>query len=286
MPVRAEDVRMAVEVVVEEKRPEGQGQETVAPDRTGRRFVDEEPVALVVEEVEHFVGEVAHQQVEAAAPVVVGGIHAHRPAGLAILGVRDAGRDAVFAERAVAFVPVQLVRLGVVRLEDVGPTVGVIVEDGDAERLGGRIVDARAHADVLEGAVSPVAVQDGRLPLVGLRRAVALGGPVHRAPQVLVDRPLDVVRHEEVEMPVEVVVQPGRARPEPGVGDACRACRVLEGAVSPVAVQPVAVQHRHVQVDEAVVVVVGGRRSQSVQRGRQTRLVRRVGEPAAAFVPV
>ena len=53
------------------------------------------------------------------------------PAAIAFLG-----------ERAVPVVAIELVGLGVVGDEEVGPAVAVVVEHGDAERLAGGIADA------------------------------------------------------------------------------------------------------------------------------------------------
>ena len=139
---------------------------------------------------------------KAPAPVVVRSVNTHRAAGLAVLGIGDPSRDPVLAERAVSLVAIQLVGLGIVSLEDVGPAIGVVVKDCDAQRFGRRVVHARPGADIFKRAVPSIPVQHRWLPWIRLGRAVRLGGAVHRAPQVLVRRPLHVVSHQQVQVPV------------------------------------------------------------------------------------
>ena len=140
--VHGEDVLLPVQVVVEEEDAEGERQQAGAPDGGARRLVDEQPVALVPIQREHLVGEVADEQVRTARAIVVGRVDAHGAARDAILGERHAGGDALLRERAVAVVSIQLVRLRIVRDEDVGPAVAVVVQHGDAQRLARGIADA------------------------------------------------------------------------------------------------------------------------------------------------
>src|SRR5205823_14491080 len=98
------------------------------------------------------------------------------------------------------FRSIQLVRLRVVRDEQIDPPVVVEVEHRNAESLRGRILQPGAARDVFEGAVAAVAIQDGALPVVGFRRAVRLRLPVERAEEVLLDRPFDVARDEQIQL--------------------------------------------------------------------------------------
>ena len=198
--VGQEEVEPAVQVVVEVEGAEGQGEQGLAAEVGDRGDVDEELVALVPVERHHLVGEVADDDRRAAAAVVVGGVDPHAAAGDAGLGERHAGGDADLLEGAVALVAVEEVRLRVVGHRQVLPAVAVQVEHRDAERLGGRLVEAGLLGGVLE-ACRPalVAVEAGRGAGVGLRRAVGLGLAVQGAEEVVVRRPGDVAGGVDVE---------------------------------------------------------------------------------------
>ena len=152
-----------------------------------------------------------------AGAVVVGGVDAHAGARDARFVERDARGDADVGERAVLLVLVEPVRLRVVGDEQVEPAVAVVIEQRDAERLRGRVVETRLLRHVLERAVAGVAIERRALTLVRLGRAVRLRLAVERAEQVLLDRPVDVVGDEQVEPAVAVVVEPRGAGREPGL---------------------------------------------------------------------
>ena len=159
------------------------------------------PVAFVLVERDHLVREVADDQARPAGAVVVGRVHAHAGARDAGLVEGDAGGDADVGERAVLLVLVEAVRLRVVGHEQIEPAVAVVIEQRDAERLGRRIEDAGLLRRVLELPVAEVPEERRALPLVGLRRAVRLRLAVERAVEILLDRPVDVVRDERSSRP-------------------------------------------------------------------------------------
>ena len=234
----------------------------------------------------HLVREVADDDRRTAGPIVIGGIDAHAGARHAGLAERDAGRRCDILESAVAKVPIQLVRLRVVRDEQIDPSVVVEVEHRNAESLRRRILQPGAARDVFEGAVAAVAIQDGALPVVGFRRAVRLRLPVERAEEVLLDRPFDVARDEQIQLSVVVVVEPERARGESACRDARRARHVDELAGTRISKQSIAAESRHVEIGAAVVVVVGGGSAQRVQLDAESRRRRHVGERAVAVVAI
>ena len=123
------------------------------------------PFPSFVVERHHLVREVADDQALPAGAVVVGGVDAHAGARHAGLVERHAGRDADVGERAVLLVLVEAVRLRVVGDEQVEPAVAVVIEQRDAERLRGRVVEAGSLRRVLERAVAAVAVERGLWPL-------------------------------------------------------------------------------------------------------------------------
>ena len=127
-----EDVGPPVVVVVEEEAAEAERDERGASDFGLRGFVDEQAVAFVVVERNHLVGEVADDDAGVPAAVVVGGVGAHSGAGYAVFAEGDAGGDAALFEGSVFLIEVELVRLRVVGDQEVGPAVGVVIEDCDA----------------------------------------------------------------------------------------------------------------------------------------------------------
>ena len=133
------NVGPAVVVVVEEETAKTQRDQGGAADFRPRRFIHEQPVALVVIERKHLVGEVGDDDAGMAGAVVVGGVHAHAGAGHAIFAEGDSRRDALLLKGSVVLVQVQLVGLRVVGQQNVGPAVIVVVENGDTEAFGSRV---------------------------------------------------------------------------------------------------------------------------------------------------
>ena len=161
--VGGEDVEAAVEVGVEEETAEGEGQERGPAERRTGRLVEEQS-ALVMEQRHHLVREVADHETGASRVVVVGGVHAHAGPRHSRLAVGDPGDDADILERAVTPVAEQLIRLGVVRHEQVRRAVPVGVQHRDTEALRRRRRQAGRHRHVLERAVAEVAIERAGLP--------------------------------------------------------------------------------------------------------------------------
>ena len=196
--------------------------------------------------------------------VVVADADAHAGLLAAILAERDAAQHAFLAERAVVVVHEQQAGRRIAGDVDVGPSVFVEIggDDGHAvaRRRGG---DAGLFADVRERAVAVVAIQ--RMPAVRkAARAAEHRNPLPVAVAVrarhrrVLEREPDVVRDEQIEVAVAVVVEeaaagaPARLRvPEPR-----RLRHVGEGPVAVVAIEPVLAEERAEEILEAVVVVV------------------------------
>src|SRR5882724_4467891 len=136
-----QDIEPAV-VVVKEKAAEAQRDQCGAADFGARRFVHEQAVAFVVVERKHLIREVGDDQASVSGAVVVGGIHAHSRAGDAVFTERDAGGHGALFKRAIFFVQVELVGLGVVGDDDIGPAVVVVIKNGNAQTLRGWIVES------------------------------------------------------------------------------------------------------------------------------------------------
>ena len=285
VPVGQEDVGPAVEVVVEEERTEGEG-EQAGPAHAGRgRGVHEEALALVVVEARHLVGEVADDQAGEAAAVVVGGVDAHGPARAPVLVEGDAGAQTPLLEGPVALVAVEAVGLGVVGHRQVRPAVAVEVEGGHAQRLAAVVEEAGVLRHVLEARAALVAVEAVGRAGIGLGRAVGLVDAVQRAADVGLRRPAHVVAHVEVGVAVAVVVQEGGAAAEAAVLQARGGGGVAE-ARAVVEQQAVAPQRADEEVGVAVVVHVGGRRAQAVALHGQAGRARGVLERPVAAVAI
>jgi len=88
-----------------------------------------------VVEREHLVGKICNDQAGAAGAVIIGGINAHAGAGNTVFAEGNAGGNGALFERAVLFIEVELVGLRVVGDQEVGPSIVVVVENGNAETL-------------------------------------------------------------------------------------------------------------------------------------------------------
>ena len=128
-----EDVLPSVVVVVEEEAAEAERDQRCAADVGVRSFVHEQAVAFVVVEREHLVGEIGDDQAGAAGAVVIGGVDAHAGARDAIFAEGDSGGNSALFEGAVLLIQVKLVGLRVVGDQDVGPSIVVVIENGDAQ---------------------------------------------------------------------------------------------------------------------------------------------------------
>ncbi len=146
-----------------------------------------------------------------AGAVVVGGVDTHAGAGHAVFTEGDAGGDSLLLEGAVLLVQVELVGLGVVGEENVGPAIVVVVEDGDAEAFGSGVKEAGFLGGIFELAAAQVVPEARGGSPVGLGRAVGLVGAVEGAVDVGLRRPLHVVGDDEVKLAVAVVIDPGGA---------------------------------------------------------------------------
>ena len=109
---------------------------------------------------------------------------------------------------------------------------------------------------------------------------------IERAPDVVLLVPLDVVRDEEVELAVAVVVEPGGAGREGGVAQAGLRGHVAELAGAFVVKEVVAAESGDVDVVAAVVIVIADRHAEAVDFDVEAAAARHVGERAVAVVAV
>ena len=219
-------------------------------------------------------------------PIVVGGIDAHRAARDAVVGERDAGGHGVVGERAVAVVAEQLIRLRVVGDEQIDPAVGVVVDSATPSALPPGLATPAFWLDVGELAGAEIAEQ--------LRRA-RRDRPRACSTTCSCRRARSACRWPRTtSRSWRRTRRGGRRGRSPRTPRWCRSCvddagglrdvGELEAAV--VAVQPIALDRRDVEVLVAVVVVVARRDAQPVGRLVEAAALDDVGERAVAVVPV
>src|SRR5215469_8780247 len=80
------------------------------------------------------------------------------------------------------------------------------------------------------------------------------------APDVVLRRPFDVVRHDQIKVPVLVVVKPAGARgPSAFIGNACLRRHVGKGSVAVVVIEDRAVVAGDIEIGIAIVIEVAHR---------------------------
>ena len=231
--------------------------------------------------------EVRDQKVEAPVAVDVLGVGGHGARRAPGRAERHPRLGSHVAEADPVEVLEEEVGRRVVRLVHVDPAVVVEVRGDHPHPFSDGSCDPRAPADVGEGAVTVVAVEDARLSL-------ELRDPAHR---VIVDHvarkallvvgvELQVVRDEEVEPAVTVVVEERGAASPLAVVDSGPRGHVGERAVTVVVVEDARAVGRDVEIAVAVVVVVAHRQAHATTHPADAGLLRHVGEGSVAVIPV
>src|SRR5580658_3643174 len=287
MAVGDEDVLPAVVIVVEEKAPEAKRNQRRAANFRARSFIHKQPIAFVVVERKHLVRKISNDQAGAAGAVVIRSVNAHTGARHTIFAEPDAGRNRALFKRAVLLIHIKFVGLRVVRDQDVGPSIVVVIENGDAESLRSRIVKASLLRGVFELAVAEVMPEASRRSLIRFGRAVRLMRTIKRAIEVGLLRPLHIVGDDEIEFAVAIVIDPGRAGRELARPPQSRGLgHVGESSVA-VVVEEMALSDRsNKNVVEAVVVVVTDGDAKTKERNVEARFARHIGESAVVVVVI
>ena len=214
VPVGHEQVQPAVVVVVEEPG--------APPEKRQRRRAQAEPpghvletaIAEVAAQRVGIVREVGDERVHAAVVVVVAQRQPHPRLFAPFLVQREPGREAGFLERALARVPIQIVRRGVVDDEQIEIAVIVHVDPAAPEPVvAGGIAHsgARGHIDEPGAFVAEQPIRRTRQAAGAAHHPLASiearrGG---RRRTLRID--VHVTRHEQVEPAVRVVVAEARA---------------------------------------------------------------------------
>src|SRR5258707_1327745 len=108
-------------------------------------------------EAHHLIIEICDGETRGSRVVIVCRIYAHAAARLAVFTEGDTGAHGDLLKLSVAQVAVELIGLGIVGYEEVGPAVLIIIEHGDAERFGGGVKQAGLGGDIFKAAIAFVA---------------------------------------------------------------------------------------------------------------------------------
>ena len=106
-----------------------------------------------------------------------------------------------------------------------------------------------------------VVIELGLLPFVIAGMAVGpVAGTVFAAPDVVLGRPLDVIRDDQIQPAVLVVIKPScTGRPPPGIGNTALRRNISERPVAVIVVEDGASVTGHIQVGKAVIIEVRNR---------------------------
>src|SRR5512133_2485399 len=135
-----ENVRPAIKVKILKIAGKTQAEETGAADLGAWCLVHEQAIAFVVVERNHLVGEIADDDRWPSTTIVVSRVYTHARTRHAVFAESYTGGKTFFRKRAVLVVDVELVGLRVIGDQDVGPAVGVYVQNSHPQALGRRIV--------------------------------------------------------------------------------------------------------------------------------------------------
>ena len=185
---------------------------------------------------------------------------------------RGAGERPIVHERAVVVIDPELVGGRVVGDVEIEPAVAVQIIGDNAEPGAVGAGDPGRFGDVGEMAVTVVPIQTIGCRAIGSRSAVIARARPVRAGLVTGEREIQVVRHEQIEIAIAVVIEEGRARAPERIAHARVACHIGERPVSVVAKQRIRSEARDEEIQVAVVVVVADRDSHAVPAQADTRL--------------
>src|SRR5690348_10635386 len=124
-----------------------------------------------------------------------------------------------------------------------------------------------------------------RFELVRMAVGTIAFAPV-TAPDVLVEIPLDVSGHDEIEPAIPIEIDPARTRRPASSGDTCLFRYVCECPITVVVIQDVSPQIGDIDIRATIIVVVADGDSHAVESAQHSSLLRDIGECAVAVVPV
>ena len=161
---------------------------------------------------------------------------------------------------------------------DIEPAVAVEIIGDDAEPGAVGAGDPGRFGDIGEMTAAVIAIEAIRRRTVGPRPAVVARAGSVGAGLVACEREIQVVRHEQIEIAIAVVVEKGRARAPERIAHARVARHIGERPVSVVAKQRIRSEARDEEIQVAVVVVVADSDAHSISAQTDPRLCRDIGE--------
>ena len=177
----------------------------------------------------------------------------------------------ISSKRTVLQVAVQLVRLRVIRNDEIRPSVAVVIDHCDTERFRTRVEDAALVGNIVERSISAITEKPGSGPPVGLGCAVGFAFPIQTAKDIMLGRPPDVVADEQIEQTVAIEIEPHRRRAECGpVAQPGLTRHIDEGAFSIVLKKPVLADTGNKHILMPVVVVVSDSNTHPVHTHRES----------------
>ena len=245
-----------------------------------------EEVAFVVVEIEHLVGEVADDEALPTGAVVVCGINPHCAGRDTTFVISNSGEHSGFNEGAVAVILIEFIGLGIICLKDIRQTVGIVVEDANAERFACTVLNPCNTGDIQKCAVAAVPEEFAGLTGVGFRGTIRLICAVKGTEYVVLYSPLDIVRYINVEVSVFVVVEPCATRTEAGVMDTGGFGDINESAVTTVLEEAIGLKGADIDIWVTVVIVIGDSDSHAVEWDSESCGFGDIGESAVLVVAI
>src|SRR5258706_1765502 len=195
--------------------------------------------------------------------------------------------ERALGESAVAIIVVEVLLHAIVGHKDVCVSVGVVVRKRGTERPPLLCGDAGRLADILEGSIAPVAIENaGRWRKLGWW---TVGMPIPATNFVMVGIPFHVSSDEEIEMAVIIEIEKARGdRPAAGRYSSFLG-HIRESAVAIVVVQDILAVAGDVEIGETVIVIVAHGDAHAVVAvagGGKARGLSNVRETAIAILAV
>ncbi len=158
----------------------------------------------------------------------------------------------------------QLVRRRIVGHVDVSASIAVEIRAHHAEPRSIRPVDSRSFRYVLKLSVAQISKQASRHGLVHLGRAVVGFARRRGTATIALDCEIDIVADEKIEIPVAIEIHPRGASRPVRIIDAGFARDIGEGTVAIIVIEHVAAEVGHVEIEEAVVIIVAGSHAHAI----------------------
>src|SRR5579863_2172427 len=256
--VRLQNIRPAVVVIVDELCCNAAQKHGFVTNAGAVSDVGKRAVAIIVIEAVELQIEMRDIHVEQPVTIHVGGVNAHACLIFSVFTCGDSGDERSIREFAVFVVQEQEIGPGVVGNDNVRPAVAVKVGKDNTHALGLRNAYAGFIAEIGKRTVVIIAVKLRLLPAIVIRIAIgAITGSFVPAPEIVLGRPIEIVRHDKVEPAIVIKVEPaGASRPVALVGYAGLRSYIGKGSIAVVVVENGSAIAGDIEVGVTVVVIV------------------------------